>query len=510
MSWLASTIRRKGTLFLVLAVAIASFVSHMDLVSASAPYSGHIDEPYLTTRAHDIIRTGELNPQFFRYGSLPIYLAAAGEALGIIQANKLERVTVSDLHWTPYYSHAVVGTMMRTPFVLAGCACLVLVGLIARRLYGSRLAMVTATLSATSLPLLHFHTWAYANVDILVTFFCLLTSCYVLWTSSQQTYQAKSFIPGVLCGLAISCKYTAGVMLLIPLLSIFLYGRRSRLRLAAALLVSSALSFFVVMPYALLDLAHFLDDVGAEVFHYNVSGHGRFTAVPGLPHLKLYLTALRTQLGDVGLGLAAVGFVAAFKRNPKLAAVAFIGPLSLLAYICTLKVNFLRNILVVFPFATIALGGAYTASQQIASLLRSRIPTPYLQNYLAPLVIGALMLTHTSMMPWYRFHVRSKPDTRIVLEDHLLHNFAKGSQLWIPEGAHISVERLAKHFNVKRLNRNNVPKSLSGGLWLRPKFANDKQAEPFMHLPCKVSFAVEGNALRKEISRNPGVAVCSL
>ena len=80
----------RGYLIALFAICAAYFWMCVEHISASLPYPQHIDEQLVAEKAVRILTSGDFHPRSFHYPSLPIYLTAAGMAVGFV-------ITASDL-----------------------------------------------------------------------------------------------------------------------------------------------------------------------------------------------------------------------------------------------------------------------------------------------------------------------------------------------------------------------------------------------------------------------------
>ena len=140
-----------------------------------------------------------LNPHFFSYGSLPIYLL---KGVGSILSNFNESLAAFDLR--------LVGRGMSAVF---DTGTVLLIYLLGRRLYNHRTGLLAAILAAfTVLSIQQSH---FCTVDSMLTFFVVLTvlfSARVINNSSRSTLWAAVLI-GLCLGLAIATKMTAVILL---------------------------------------------------------------------------------------------------------------------------------------------------------------------------------------------------------------------------------------------------------------------------------------------------------
>lgn len=150
------------------------------------PYLAHTDEPTQYNPAINILKTGDLNPHFFNYPSLTIYLNAAvfyvGYGVGRLTGAFASLADVQPIH-TLQMSVGRVGTpalllLGRATAAVLGTATVGLLFALTRRLT-QRVwaALLAALLLAISLPHIQFS--HYMTVDVIATAFVVgtLASC---------------------------------------------------------------------------------------------------------------------------------------------------------------------------------------------------------------------------------------------------------------------------------------------------------------------------------------------
>jgi len=224
---------------------------------------------------------GPLDPYFFAYGSLPLYLLAAagnvahrlGAALSGISvalaALPLVKILVAA---DGYDSMNLVGRFLSGAFDLG---TILLCFVLARAIYGALAGALAAALyavAALAVQQAHFYV-----VDPVVTFLVLLTLLFSVRALHGGRWDG--LLSGVCFGLALATKVSAAPLGLAVLLAQLLplwQARRElnldiRRRLYAARLdslllagVGAALAFVATEPYALLDWKQFSHDVSEQ------------------------------------------------------------------------------------------------------------------------------------------------------------------------------------------------------------------------------------------------------
>jgi hypothetical protein len=346
-------------------------------VSDLLPYDQHVDETFITQRAWTILRTGDWNPHFFRYPSLPIYLTAGAMKIG----GELQAPQQPVPDWKVpkhggIYRPSWIYAAPRMIFAFSSIATLGFIGLIARKLYRSNLALLLAPLILASSAVFRTSSVRYLNVDVITVFFV----CAALWVAFQwwkeDSFLLQSVVPGVLAGMAVASKYNSGLVLVPLVLRILFVNGQQRWAKLATLGGCAAAAFFSCVPYSVLDASTFWADVVWEINHYQ-KGHRHFDGDPGLPQLLFYLRKLAHDFGAPLLTLSGLGIVSGLlvARARTLALLSL--PLLMLLHMSTNRVHFLRTVLPVFALLPVFAAGG------LAMLGRLLLPA-YWRRYAHP------------------------------------------------------------------------------------------------------------------------------
>ncbi|MFW6074759.1 MAG: DUF2298 domain-containing protein, partial [Chloroflexota bacterium] len=191
------------------------------------------------------------NPMSFAYGTLPVYVQN-------ITSWALELFSGTD--WGSYAELHAVG---RALTALADIGTLLMVYLIARRLFGSGSGLIASALYAflvLPIQLSHFFT-----VDPWLTFFVSLTMLLLIRLLDKPT-ALGSLAVGAAVGCAFATKASVP-SLLVPVLGVYVYlflrhsDRWRVLPLAAGGAASSLVAFSIFEPYALVNSHAFIEDI---------------------------------------------------------------------------------------------------------------------------------------------------------------------------------------------------------------------------------------------------------
>lgn len=190
----------------------------------------------------------------FAYGHLPLY--------AMVVARPLVSPLLRAAHPDPFEQLTLAG---RGLSALADTLTVLVIGLLARHLYGERAAWLAAAFGA--LALLHIQQAHFATVDSILTLF--VTSALWFMThvaSGGHSTRRASLLAGACAGLALGSKASA-LLLVLPLMLVHLRRDADRWRVDARLwtaLLAMGLAFAVTNPYALLELPLFALDIGTQ------------------------------------------------------------------------------------------------------------------------------------------------------------------------------------------------------------------------------------------------------
>lgn len=415
------------------------------------PLTIHPDERKVVETALTIKKTGDLNPHFFNYPSLPIYSQAglfwAVDATEQAFSGKLSRRT-------PRIHYFVAGRLLN---VLLSLLTILVTFEIGRRLVSPAVGLAAAVfIGAAPLHVLNAFT---ATVDTPTAFWTSLSLLMAVVIAKGDRSLRNYVLAGVFTGFAIGCKYTA-FLAVVPLLLAHLRGCRSRHDLVTRefviALVLIPISFLATTPYAVLDHTTFLEAIQYEGQHYR-NGHPGNEAA-GSTSFGLYAGVLfGWGYGLAPMILALLGLGWLFRRDPWSAAILAGFPLLLFLFAGQYKVFFSRNLLACIPalavlsatglqplakFAESALS-RWTSNETVA---RNRIVTVLMIGILIAAVVGPAALAREETRKL------TLPDTRWVSLRWVVDN--------LPEGAHLAREHYtppiehhgrSKGFKVTRL-----------------------------------------------------------
>lgn len=276
-------------------------------------------------------RTFDLNPHFFNYPSLVIYLQFLGQVL-LYPIMKVTGMIGPPLDFRIAYA------MDKTPFYLMGRTLITLLGLLtvwatydAGRRIGGRAAGAVAAL-ALSVSAFHIEKSQVVEVDVPLTAFVMLSFAAMVRLMDAPT-RRNYILAGLFMGLATSAKYT-GALLILPLLAAYLLSRRSvaspakRARVPSGhplgnlvlALLTMIVVFVATSPFVIIDATTFWQHFSTEREHMRLGHFG----LSDKPTWLFYLGEIGShQLGWPFAVLCVFGMAYAAVRRRRWALVFF-------------------------------------------------------------------------------------------------------------------------------------------------------------------------------------------
>lgn len=290
----------------------------------------------------------QLDPDFFAYGSLPIYLA---------------KVTSSLVTWVDPWAASYEGVILngRRLSAIIGTLTVFLTILLGARLYDVRTGILGGFLLATSV--LHVQNSRFLTVDVTLTFFVLLALLQLV-KLAREGRPANYIWAGVCVGLAVATKFSA-MALLAPLgvAALVRWWTDGRLiRVAAwttvAILAGGA-AFALAEPYIILNFDRVYRDIheqsqmvrNAGLMPYTTQYMGTVKYLYELEQLILW--GMAPALGIVAVWATFLRPVHAVRqgRSDELVLLAWVVPFFLVTG--SFEVKFPRYLLPIYPIMTL-------------------------------------------------------------------------------------------------------------------------------------------------------------
>jgi hypothetical protein len=347
------------------------------------PYLHSWDEPFVTGHALHMLTTGNLDPDYFVYGTLPMYMDLVTDVFHYLWLRSrpptappslasLDEVrTGFDTGWLWDISHPSFYLWNRWLAALMGTGTVLLTYLIGRRIAGPWAGLAGAALLAGTA--FHVEESAIGTVDNPMTFFVVLAA-WAAVAFVQEGRMGLLLASLVACGLAVSSKLSAAVALLLPAAALALAGGKLppvRRRLAwLAVPALPAAAFVAGSPYVVLNLRRFLLDSGRIARVYEAVPWKSVATEPGLGHLLLQLGTMAAHIGWITVPFILAGaLLLVSKRAGQV--LAIYGTAHAL-FVARSFLPYRRNFLVLYPLAAVAFGAGVVLLYRALARLHDR------------------------------------------------------------------------------------------------------------------------------------------
>ena len=424
--------RRSAEPVLLIAILALAFGLRLWGITASLPQSYVSDEYDFVHAGLRMIKGGDLNPHWWFHPSLQRYLAVATYAVVFILGVPRGRwvhvtdITVEDmLYWGRF-----VG-------VVSGTVTVLVAYLLGRRLFGSRVGLLSAALLAV-FPAAVQHS-QYNKPDPVIA---MMTAISVLVTLVylERGGNGCALASGIAVGLAASAKYN-GILVVVPFVvaAFFRNGGRTLARpdlYVAA--VGTFLGFLIGCPFFLTEIHLFLDQIAYDISTYAYEGREGAEGVDNWWGHATYTYRYGAGFAATGAGLGGLALTL-WRINPA-RAVFLTFPVMYYGYYGAQRINFRGNLVPVYPF--LAVVAAYAVVELIewlahTALGRKRFVVPALAAIVLVLVLVPPLRTAV------RFDIEAtRPDTGTYARRWIDKTF--------PPGTKFAVERFTPVLDPKR------------------------------------------------------------
>ncbi len=372
-------------IILILAAVLRIWGLGWGLPTSLHYFSYHPDETTVLFAALRVnFFTGELNPGFYNYGSLFIYLvnfATVGATVaGAINLPPDDVFSNVGEFAKLYYAGRLVAVVLGILTVWA-------VYVLGKKAYGRKVGLIAALLMAV-LPIHVMHS-KFMVVDVPATFLITLALVFALRISEKQ--RARDYIyAGLIAGLAAGAKYNAMLVMAAPIAVHFAVCRAPRLDRILnpklfGMILSATLGFFIGTPGAMLYTEEFARGLGRELRHAS-TGHGLVFVSTGSGFVYHITHSLLPGMGLPLLVISLIGLLYALRKRTTadIAMLAFFAAYYMVIGLA--QVRFARYIIPILPVLVIF--AARVSSDTLTRLFSGRAVSKVV-GYLAAITLVA-------------------------------------------------------------------------------------------------------------------------
>jgi YYY domain-containing protein len=399
----------------VVAIVIFAAAARLANIEWDQNHFFHPDERAVAFAVQRLsFRPLKLDPDFFAYGSLPIYLTKATSSLA----------SLVDPRAASYDGVIVNGRRLSALF---GTLTVLLTIMLGARLYDRSVGLLAGLLLAACV--LHIQNSRFVTVDVPLTMFVLLALLQLVRVSTDG--RTRDFVlAGACIGLATATKFSA-MPLFVPLAVAGLHRYLVERRLVRVLgqlavaVVAAGAAFALAEPYAILRFDRFYHDIveqshmvrNAGAFPYTTQYMGTVKYAYEISQMVLW--GMAPLLGIVAVWATVVRIGTAFRerRAEEWVLLSWVVPFFLVTG--WFEVKFPRYLLPIYPLMILWAAEWLVRKYRSGSLLgRVAAPVVAVGTLLAA---GAFMSTYTrphtvvTASEWFYRHV--PPGSRVLSQD---------------------------------------------------------------------------------------------
>lgn len=483
----------------------------LPLIGSGLPYFYNEDEAHHFNRTVQMVKEGRLDPEYFHKPSLHFYLRMPIVAAGFIDGvrkgylKSIKEVRARNPYGLGGYaftsSHPGIVKWNRTFSVLLSVLVVVFTFCVASALAGSGTAGILAAGLVAISPDMIFHS-ATIGVDVVMTVMCIWAT-YICVRLKDRFTLAQLCAAGLLCGLAVSSKYNALPIAILPV-TVCLFRLRIGLAELGIAVFAPMLGFLLGSPYILAHIPLFLDQLAYEVWHYGIAGHVGHSAEPGLDQAVFYgKWLISSAVGAAAMAACSIGIISCLVR-PRAERIAFlVFPVLFAVLMISQKANFTRNMVVIIPFIAVL---AALGVDSVRRLITSEEGTISLLFHVAMLAVICYFPAESALS--VRHEAGAIDDSRRAVVDFLKMNSIEGDtavagQLQLP----LSII-LKKGISVYDAQEDTAVDAYLQG-YQRIVIGNtEAAAERAVYLESIINFV--GQPGKQRIVKNPAVEVLSI
>ena len=422
-----ATVARRWDLGILAVILVLALAIRLLGINFGFPYVYYPDEALLVNAAMGF-GTGDLNPHFFLYPSLYMYVLfliyglsyALGWLTGVYTStNDFVRLFFNDV--TLFY---LPGRLIAA---LSGVMSVGMVYLLGRSAYDIRVGLIAGAFLAFSVSHVEYSHYVKTHVPAGLLVIVALGLAWSIYIGKDNW--RRYLLAGVVAGLGASTVYLAGFVLVSVIVAHVLRWRdasknTSEVRLLTPKLLVAAIAsfaaFLLTTPFAILDWPTFIGDLSSTAAVYSAGGfweRGTFYS----------LTSLLSSIGHPLGYLALFGLCYALVRRRPADLILLSQPLFLAGFLMLFAIKEPHHMLNAFPALSIL--SASFLVDTVSWFIRPRI----LQS--VALTLAAVLLLVTPAKASFQNSFRlTLPDTRSIAKEWIEENIPPDSKIVMDSG----------------------------------------------------------------------------
>lgn len=414
---------RHLTLILLFIILSAALTIRLLGIDFGLPYVFYPDETVIVNHAI-AFSTGDLNPHYFIYPSLYMYVMFVIYGLTYV-VGWLTGIFASTADFAQLFFNDV--TLFYLPgrliSALCGVASVAMVYFLGRRAYNVRVGLISASFLAFSV--LHVEHSHFLKTHVPAGLLVIIGLYMAVSIYNGKDNLRRYIFCGAIAGLAASTIYHAGFVLVSMVVAYMLRRHDSltdddKMPKIIIMVIACFVVFVLGTPFALLDWSSFIRDLtasGAASFKGGFWERGTFYPFTSL------LTTMGSPLGFVSL----LGMGYAILRHRPVDLILLSQPLFVAGFLMLFAVKQPHHMLIAFPALSIL--GALFVADIIAFLIRPRI----LQAGIL-ILVTILLLINPAIISFQSSYRLTLPDTRDLSKNWIEVNISPGSKIVMDSG----------------------------------------------------------------------------
>ena len=369
----------------------------------------HPDERNVANAVARINFFKELNPQFFAYGSLPVYLyRATADLLATLTKNP---------DWNSQWP--LINLIGRFYSALFASLSLILVFFLSKKVFNKTVGFLAVFIAAFSPSLIQ--TAHFAVTESMMVFFLLLIALFsfdLLITSKDKL--ATYLKIGLIWGLALATKMASLSFLIIPLTAHLLSVKKLKKQFNFLIIpLVSFLTFTIFSPYTFLSWKKFMESMNYE--NGVVLGKLRVVYTLQFTHTLPYLFQAKNLIWQMGpivliafLSLIILLIIGLIKKDRKILTF-LVFPITYFLYVGSWHTKFVRYMVPILPFLAI------TAGWGLSSLIK--------KTKMLGKIITFIFLITSLIWALAFFNIYLQTSSRVAASQWVYQNIPSGSKI---------------------------------------------------------------------------------